>query len=80
MIREIVGSCQTALRDALAGEEAFEEAGRDVALLEVEVVEDAFVQWDSRFDAFDYEFVEGSAHAGDRFLSVPSMRDDFGNH
>lgn len=80
MIREIAGGCQTVLRDTLAGEEAFKEDGRDVAFLEVEVVEDAFVQWDSRFDAFDYEFVEGSAHASDRFLPVPSMRDDFGNH
>src|SRR6185295_1566669 len=53
---------------------------RDVALLEVGVVEDALVQRDSRLDAFDHKFVEGSAHAGNRFLPVPSMRDDFGDH
>jgi len=77
---EIVGDCQMASRDALAGEEAFEEDGRDVALLEVGVVEDPFVQRDGRLDAFDHEFVEGSAHAGNGFLTVPSMRDDFGDH
>jgi len=38
-----VNCCRTAGRDALASEEAFEEDGRDVALLEVRVVEDAFV-------------------------------------
>src|SRR4029077_14489204 len=77
---EIVGGGQTVSRDALAGEEAFEEDSRDVALLEVRVVEDALVQRDGRLDAFDHEFVEGSAHAGNRFLPVPAMRDDLGNH
>ena len=78
--REIVGDGQTVLRDALAGEEAFEEDGRDVTLLEVGIVENALVQWDGCLDAFDHEFVEGSAHPGNRFLPVPSMRNDFGDH
>ena len=67
-------------RDALAGEEAFEEGGRDVALLEVGVVEDALVQRDGCLDAFDHKFVKDSAHAGDGFLPVPPMGDDFGDH
>ena len=45
-------------RDALAGEEAFEERRRDVTLLEIRVAEDTFVQRDGRLDAFDHEFVE----------------------
>jgi hypothetical protein len=75
-----LSGCQTASRDALAGEEALEEGGGDMALLEVGVVEDTFVQRDGRFDAFDHVLVEGSAHAGDGFLPVSSMRDDFGDH
>ena len=77
---KIAGDCQTVPRDVLAGEEAFKEDSRDVALLEVGVVEDALVQRDGRLDAFDHEFVEGSSHAGNGFLPVPSVRDDFGNH
>jgi hypothetical protein len=75
-----VGGCQTLRQDALAGEETLKERGRDMALLEVGIVEDAFVERDGRLDAFDHEFVEGSAHTGDGFLPVPSMRNDFGNH
>ena len=70
----------TASRNALTGEESFEEGGGDVALLEVWVVEDAFVQRNGRLDAFDNEFVEGSAHARDGFLPVTPMGDDLGDH
>ena len=49
-------------------------------LLEVRVVEDAFVERDGGLDAFDDKFVERPAHAGNGFLPVASMGDDFGNH
>src|SRR4051812_36679993 len=50
-----------------------------MAFLEIWIVEDAFVQRDGGLDAFDHEFVKGAAHAGDRFLPVPTMGDDFGD-
>ena len=66
--------------DALTGKEAFEEEGRDVALLEVRIVEDAFVQGNGCLDTFDHKFIEGSAHAGDGFLPIAAMGDDLGDH
>ena len=71
---------RAASRDALTGEEAFEEEGRNMALLEVGVVENSFVQRDGRLDTFDHKLIEGSAHAGDGFLSIPAMGDDLGDH
>ena len=68
------------VRTALASKEAFEKTGGDVALLKVGVVEDALVQRDGRLDTFDHEFVEGPTHTSDRFLPVPAMGDDFGDH
>ena len=70
----------TASRNALAGEETFEEGGGDVAFLEVGVVEDAFVKRDGRLDAFDDEFIERPPHAGNGFLPISPMSDDFGDH
>lgn len=63
-----------------AGKESFEECRGDMALLEVGIVEDTFVQGDGGLDAFDDKLVEGSAHAGNGFLPVPSMSDDLGDH
>lgn len=51
-----------------------------MTFLKIGIVEDTFVQRDGRLDAFDHEFVEGSAHAGDRFLPVSSMGNDFSDH
>ncbi len=67
-------------RVALTGEEPFKEQGRDMALLKVGIIENAFVQRDGRLDAFDHKFVEGSAHAGNGLLPVPAMGDDLGDH
>lgn len=70
----------TALRELLAGEESFEEGCGNVALLEVGVVEDAFVQRDSGLNALDDELVESPAHAGKGFLPVSPMGNDFSDH
>ena len=67
-------------QEVLAGEEAFEEGCGDVALLEVWVVKDASMERDGRLDAFDDEFVEGAAHAGDTFLPVSAVGNDLGDH
>lgn len=67
-------------RGWLAREEPIEERRRDVALLEVGVVKDSFVQGDGGLNTFDDEFVEGAAHAGHGFLAISSMRNQLGNH
>ena len=74
------GHCTAEQRTRLSGEEALQERGRHVPLLEVWVVKDAFVEWDGGLDAFDDKFVERPAHAGDGFLPVAPMGDDFGDH
>ncbi len=70
----------TALRELLAGEEALEEGCGNMALLEVGVVEDTFVQRDSGLNALDDELVEGPAHSGKGFLPVSPMGNDFSDH
>lgn len=64
----------------LTGKEPFKERRRDVAFLEVGVVEDAAVERDGGFDAFDDEFVEGAAHAGHAFLPVAAVGNQFCDH
>src|SRR5262245_23413629 len=78
--RKFVNYYPTAPGVVLTGKESFEEDGRDVALLEVGVVEDTFVQRNGRFDAFDHELVEGSTHARNGFLPVSPMGNDLGDH
>ena len=64
----------------LAGKEPFDKRRGDVALLEVGVIEDAFVEGNGCLDAFDHEFVKGSSHACDGLLTVSPMGDDLGDH
>src|SRR5262245_10468798 len=64
----------------LSGKKTLEAGGRYVTLLEVRIVEDAFVERDGGLDTFNDKFVERTAHAGDGFLTVAPMGDNLGDH
>ena len=65
---------------ALAGQEALEVRGGEVAFLKVGIVQNPLVERDRRFDPVYHEFVEGTAHSGHGFMPVAPMGDDFGDH
>jgi hypothetical protein len=74
------GKINSLLWFELTGEEVLHPADVVAAGLEGGVVDDGFLQRDGGFDAFDEEFVERSAHAGDGDLPVISANDEFGDH
>src|SRR5262245_54479586 len=61
-------------------EQALDKVGVEFPRREVRVREDAPVQGDGGFDAFDDEHVEGTLHAGNGFTAVAALHDELGDH